>query len=596
MMSTPSEPSRPAAGASSHGLEAILHSHPRRADVLLNVLQDIQIKMGYVSPEYLPQVSQYLGVSESVIYGVLKFYDLFTTKPEGTAIHLCDDVVCYLAGAPEVRVAVQDTLNSTGEIAEGAEQSSDFTLHLSSCLGGCHRGPGMLIDNSPVFELTPDKARQTIAEARVRRPEYTPVSGIRTPIKDRILLSNCEVIDPTSLTDYVDHGGFTALRRTLAMGPAWVINETKNSGLVGRGGAAFPTGLKWELAARGVAEQGTVTRGPRAYVVCNADESETGTFKDRLLLGNDPLRVVEGMIIAAFAVGADYGYIYVRWEYPLLVERLYKVLAQARKAGYLGSRILGSDFSFDIEVRRGAGAYVCGEETALFESIEGKRGVARAKPPFPTTHGLFGRPTVVNNVETLGKVPLIIEKGAAWYRSLGTPKSPGTKLFCVSGRVERPGLYELPLGVSLRHLIYDLAGGVSGGRQLKAVLCGGAAGTFIPPEQIDVALDYQSLPAIGHTLGSGAIIVLDETVYMWEVLRRIARFFARESCGRCFPCQIGTTRQLEIVTRLSEGRGNDNDVALLKEVGNVMRLSSTCGLGQTASSAILSGLRLMGYS
>ncbi len=580
------------AGSTTTGLDAILASHPRRADVLLSVLQDIQLKMGHVSPASLPQIAQYLGVSESVIYGVLKFYDLFTTEPEGTAIHLCEDVVCYLAGAPEIRVAVEDTLDVG---PDGTTQDGAFTLHMSSCLGGCHRGPGMLIDNSPQFELTPDKARQVISEARVRRPECTPISGIRTPVEERILLSNCEVIDPTSLTEYVAAGGLKSLKRALAMGPAWVINEMKNSGLVGRGGAAFPTGLKWDLAARGVIEQGPSTRGPRAYIVCNADESETGTFKDRLLLGNDPLRVIEGLIIAAFAVGADYGYIYVRWEYPLLVERLLKVLDQARKAGYLGSRILGSDFSFDLEVRRGAGAYVCGEETALFESIEGKRGEARAKPPFPTTHGLFGRPTVINNVETLGKVPLIIDKGASWYRGLGTPKSPGTKLFCVSGRVERPGLYELPLGVSLRHLIYDLAGGVSGGRKLKTVLCGGAAGTFIAPDQLDVALDYQSLPAIGATLGSGAIIVIDESVYMWEVLRRLARFFARESCGRCFPCQIGTSRQLEIVTRLSEGRAKDNDIALLKEVGSVMRLSSTCGLGQTASSAVLSGLKIMGY-
>lgn len=583
----------PGMGSAPAGLEAILAVHPRRPDALLPVLQDIQVKMGYVSPDILPYISDYLGVSPSVIYGVLKFYDLFSTRPEGTAIHLCDDVVCYLSGSPEVRVAIEDTLdigpNSTAQ--DGA-----FTLHLSSCLGGCHCGPGMLIDNSPVFELTPDKARQVIAEARVRKPDYTPIGGIRTPREERILLSNCEVIDPTSLSEYVQHDGFQSLRRALRMGPNWVINEIKSSGLVGRGGAAFPTGLKWELAARAVLERGPVARGPRAYMVCNADESETGTFKDRLLLGNDPLRVIEGMIIAAFAVGADYGYIYVRWEYPLIVERLLSVLDQARKAGYLGTRILGSDFSFDVEVRRGAGAYVCGEETALFESIEGKRGEARAKPPFPTTHGLFGRPTVINNVETLGKVPLIIEKGAHWYRGIGTPKSPGTKLFCLSGRVERPGLYELPLGISLRHLIYDLAGGIANGRTLKAVLCGGAAGTFIGPDQLDVALDYQSLPAIGATLGSGAIIVIDDSVSMWEVLRRIARFFARESCGRCFPCQIGTSRQLEIVTRLSEGRARPNDVALLTELGTVMRLSSTCGLGQSASSAILSGLKLMGYS
>lgn len=594
-MLTPTGPAVPQTGLTRlpAGLDAILSAHPRRADALLSVLQAVQVKMGYVSSDTLPHIGQYLGVSESVIYGVLKFYDLFTTVPSGTAIHLCDDVACYLAGAPEVRVAVEDTL----EIGpSGTTQDGAFSLHMASCLGGCHRGPGMLIDNAPVFELTPDKARHVIAEARVRRPECTPISGICTPVEDRILLSNCEVIDPTSLTDYVEHGGFQALRRALSMGPAWVINEIKTSGLVGRGGAAFPTGLKWELAAQAAIDQGPITRGPRAYIVCNADESETGTFKDRILLGNDPLRVIEGMLLAAFAVGADYGYIYVRWEYPLLVERLFKVLEQARKAGYLGSRILGTDFAFDLEVRRGAGAYVCGEETALFESIEGRRGEARAKPPFPTTRGLFGRPTVINNVETLGKIPLIASRGAAWYRTIGTPRSPGTKLFCLSGRVKNPGLYELPLGVSLRHVIYDLAGGVSGNGQLKAVLMGGAAGTFLGPDEIDVTLDYQALPAIGSTLGSGAVMVLDESAHMWEVLRRLARFFARESCGRCFPCQIGTSRQLEIVTRLSQGRSDSKDIATLTELGSVMRLSSTCGLGQTASSAILSGLKLLGYS
>jgi NADH-quinone oxidoreductase subunit F len=556
-------------------------------------LQDIQVRMGYVSTDFLPRISRHLGVSESVIYGVLKFYDLFSTRPAGTSIHLCDDVICYVSGAPQVRVAVEDSLECG---PDGVSQDGAFSLHRTSCLGGCHRAPAMLIDNSPQFELTPDSARRLISQARREHLAPPPVSGIRTPIEERVLLSNCEVINPTSLPDYVAAGGFQALTRALAMGPGWVTNEIKTSGLVGRGGAAFPTGLKWELAARGVVEQGPITRGPRAYIVCNSDESETGTFKDFLLFANDPLRVIEGMIIAAFAVGADYGYIYVRWEYPQVVERVLSVLEQARKVGYLGSRILGSDFSFDVEVRRGAGAYVCGEETALFESIEGKRGEARAKPPYPTTRGLFGRPTVINNVETLGKVPLIIEKGSNWYHTLGTPKSPGTKLFCLSGRVERPGLYELPLGTPLRHLIYDLAGGVSNGRKLQAVLCGGAAGTFLTPDQLDVALDYQSLPAIGGTLGSGAVIVLDDQVAMWEVMRRIARFFARESCGRCFPCQMGTSRQLEIVTRLSEGRGAPDDIANLTELGAVMRVSSTCGLGQAASLAILSGLKLVGYA
>jgi NADH-quinone oxidoreductase subunit F len=368
------------------------------------------------------------------------------------------------------------------------------------------------------------------------------------------------------------------------MKPEDVIGEVKASGLVGYGGAAFPTGVKWEGAAR-------APGGPK-YVVCNADESEPGTFKDRLLLEEDPHRIIEGMVIAAYAIDASKGYIYVRGEYPYAFRVMQEAVGAARQADYLGKNLLGSGFEFDIEVRLGAGAYVCGEETALFESIEGKRGFPRIKPPFPTTQGLFGSPTVINNVETLCNVPLILQQGAADYRKIGTEKSPGSKLFCVSGRVQRPGLYEVPFGVTLRHLLFDLAGGLKEGCVLQAVLLGGAAGAFATEKDLDVPMSFEGFRAAGLPLGSGAVMVFDDTADMLDVLRRLAAFFAHESCGKCYPCQLGTQRQYEILERVAARRSLPGDADRLADVGWTMTDASLCGLGQTAALAVLSAMKL----
>ncbi|MGH2605996.1 MAG: complex I 51 kDa subunit family protein, partial [Anaerolineales bacterium] len=354
--------------------------------------------------------------------------------------------------------------------------------------------------------------------------------------------------------------------------------------LVGRGGAAFPTGVKWEGAAQ--------ADGEPKYVVCNADESEPGTFKDRVLMEEDPHQTLEGMAIAAYAIGAHQGYVYLRGEYPRAHQVLNQAVEEARRGGSLGPDILGSGFSFDVEIRLGAGAYICGEETALFESIEGKRGFPRVKPPFPTTHGLFGKPTVINNVETLCNVPEILARGAAAYRALGTEKSPGPKLFCVSGQVRRPGLYEVPFGVTLRHLLFDLAGGLRPGRHLQAVLFGGAAGAFATDQHLDVRLTFEDLRAAGLPLGSGVVMVFDDTADVRDVLLRLARFFAHESCGKCYPCQIGTQRQAEIFERAAHGRTLAGDVERLTDVGWTMTDASLCGLGQTAATAVLSALSL----
>jgi NADH-quinone oxidoreductase subunit F len=327
-------------------------------------------------------------------------------------------------------------------------------------------------------------------------------------------------------------------------------------------------------------------------VVCNADESEPGTFKDRVLMEEDPHRVVEGVIIAGYAIGAHKGYVYIRGEYPYAFEVMREAVDAARQAGYLGKNILGSGFEFELELRMGAGAYICGEETALFESIEGKRGFPRVKPPFPTTHGLFGKPTAINNVETLCNVPLIIAQGAAEYRKIGTDKSPGPKLFCVSGQVQRPGLYEVPFGVTIRRLLFDLAGGLRPGRRLQAVLFGGAAGAFATENDLDVKMSFEDLRRAGLPLGSGVVMVFDDTADLGDVLKRLAKFFAHESCGKCYPCQLGTQRQYEILERVAAGRPLPGDAGRLADVGWTMTDASLCGLGQTAASAVLSAMKL----
>jgi NADH-quinone oxidoreductase subunit F len=395
------------------------------------------------------------------------------------------------------------------------------------------------------------------------------------------LLARVDVVDPSSLEAYVAAGGFGALERARTIGPDRVIEEVAASGLVGRGGAAFPTGRKWAAVAQQPAQP--------HYLVVNADESEPGTFSNRVLMEGDPFAVVESTAIAAFAVGATKAYVYNRGEYPLAEARLAGAIAAARAAGITGD--------LDIEIRRGAGAYICGEETALFESIEGKRGEPRNKPPFPVEVGLFGKPTAINNVETLVNVPLIVaaDGAAAEWKAIGTDGSAGPKLFCVSGHVAVPGLYEVPFGVTLRELI-GLAGGVAGERAIRAVLLGGAAGVFVGPDALDVPLTFEGTRAIGATLGSGVVMVFDETADLVGALTRIARFFRDESCGQCVPCRVGTVRQEELLARLASGRAaahgkRDDELALLTELGRVMRDASICGLGQTASSAIESALR-----
>jgi NADH-quinone oxidoreductase subunit F len=398
-----------------------------------------------------------------------------------------------------------------------------------------------------------------------------------------ILTANCRNPGRTTLEEYQEGGGYSGLRKALGMAPEAVIAEVKEAGLMGRGGAAFPTGVKWEAVFNSPSEI--------KYVVCNGDEAEPGSFKDRILLEKDPHRMLEGMLISAHAVCSHYGYIYVRGEYGPARSAVEEAVAEAREAGLIGEDILGSGFDFEVEVRQGAGAYICGEETALFESIEGNRGFPRMKPPFPTTHGLFGKPTVINNVETLCNVPYIINAGSAAYRQIGVGRSTGPKLFSVAGDVKQPGLFEVPFGITLRELIYDLAGGIPEGRKICAILLGGAAGAFAVEEHLDTPMTFDDMRSVGLTLGSGAVMVFDDSRDLRDILRRVARFFAHESCGKCYPCQIGTQRQYEILERVANGETLPEDELRLVDVGWTMTDASLCGLGQTAAAAVLSAMQ-----
>ena len=548
---------------------------PQGRTALLPALHAAQQFHGWIPEAVATEVGRALGVPLADVHGVIDFYEMLSRQPLGrTVARACNAPACALAGSDELANALCRHLKvAPGEVSSDGE----FTVEHAPCLGLCDHAPALLVSETALGRADPAQAAEICARSGER-----PVSFVGGDI--RILTSNCGQGHPTSFADYSSGGGYAGLKKALTMTPQDVLAEVKTAGLVGRGGAAFPTGIKWEGAAKAT--------GQPKYIVCNADESEPGTFKDRILMEEDPHRTIEGMIIAAHAVGASQGYIYVRGEYPYAFKVMSEAVAEARQAGAIGGSIFSSGLDFDIEMRLGAGAYICGEETSLLESIEGKRGFPRIKPPFPTTHGLFGKPTVINNVETFCNVPLIIERGAAEYRKIGTERSPGPKLFCVSGQIQRPGLYEVPFGVSLRHLLFVLAGGLKQGRKLQAVLMGGAAGAFAAEKDLDVILSFENLSAAGLPLGSGAVMVFDDSADMRDVLKRLAHFFADESCGKCYPCQLGARRQYEILDRVAAGRPVAGDRERLSDVGGTMIDASLCGLGQTAATAVLSAMKL----
>ncbi|MCI0683513.1 MAG: NAD(P)H-dependent oxidoreductase subunit E [Gemmataceae bacterium] len=555
-----------------------------RRDLLLPALHAVQSRFGWLPQGALNCICRRLHIPPAEVYGVATFYHLLSLTPQPpTVVHVCDDIACRINGGARI----------CEELA-GRECPAHGGWKRSPCLGQCERAPAALVvraGESPNAFVLPRTTSGAIMaslgseEARENdRLEPLRRSAPQSGSPGLRLIRRIGQVDPESLEAYRVSGGYAALGRAFELGREGVVREVIASKLVGRGGAAFPTGRKWEAVAKAAVKP--------HYLVCNADESEPGAFKDRLLMEGDPFAVLEGMTIAGYATGCEKGFIYLRGEYPLAARRMATALAAGRAAGLLGSDILGKNFAFDVEIRRGAGAYVCGEETALFNSIEGKRGEPRNKPPFPVEVGLFGKPTVINNVETLVNVPPIILEGGAAYTGIGTAGSSGPKLFCLSGHVAQPGLYEVAFGPTLREAI-ALAGGVSSGRPIRAVLLGGAAGAFVGPDQLDMPLTLEGARAAGASLGSGVIMVFDDSVDLGDILARIAAFFRAESCGQCVPCRVGAIRQEELLARLRAGKpigSRRQELALLQEIGQAMRDASICGLGQTASTAIESAL------
>jgi NADH-quinone oxidoreductase subunit F len=554
--------------------------------LLLPVLHAVQARAGWISEGALNYVCRRLTIPPAEAHGVASFYALFSLQPQPPVVgHVCTDVACLAGGAPALCAELHERLGPPG----GPTGNGNAIWLESPCLGLCERAPATLVtlagEEPREHSLAPATADQltglmATGEAPPPSPPAVPQAG-QAGLR---LLRRVGAVDPQSLDSYRAHGGYGALRAAFDLGPVGVLREVSDSKLLGRGGAAFPTGRKWEAVARN-------PRRPH-YLICNADESEPGTFKDRIILEHDPFAVIEAMTIAGFATGCEHGYLYLRGEYPLAWERLVEAIVQARARGYLGQRILGTECNFDIELRKGAGAYICGEETALFNSIEGYRGEPRNKPPFPVDAGLFRRPTVVNNVETLINVLDIVVEGGLQYAEIGTAASTGTRLFCLCGRVVAPGLYEAPFGTKLSDLL-AMAGGVIDGRPIRAVLLGGAAGRFHTADELDVELSFEATREAGTTMGSGVVMVVDDTVDLPAILRRIAAFFRDESCGQCVPCRVGTVRQEEALARLANGRPRDSmtdELALLHEIKVAMRDASICGLGQTAADAIESAV------
>ena len=510
-------------------------------------------------------------------------------------IIVCDGTPCINSGARTLTLALQEQLDRHG-------LRDRVTISLSGCLGMCDKGPILVVNPGYTIygNVTEADIPEIVEEHLVHRRPVARLAIQEDHLYNRffrvfgdekffgkqmrIALRNCGIIDPENLDDYLSLRGFEALAKVLTeLTPEQVVAEVEKSGLRGRGGAGFPTGLKWKFTA---AQKAT----PK-YVICNADEGDPGAFMDRSAIEGDPHTVVEGMAIGGYAVGASKGIVYIRAEYPLAIRRITKAIEDARSHGLLGENILGSDFSFDIEIRLGAGAFVCGEETALIHSIEGTRGLPRPRPPYPSVQGLFGQPTLINNVETWANIPVVLLDGANWFRTVGTENSKGTKVFALAGKVVNTGLIEVPMGTTLREIIYEVGGGIPDGKKFKAVQTGGPSGGCLPEGYLDTSIDYDSLARAGSIMGSGGMIVIDEDSCMVDVARFFLEFTQDESCGKCTPCREGTKRMLEILVRITEGKGQPGDIERLERLGDTIQKASLCGLGQSAPNPVLSTIK-----
>ena len=506
---------------------------------------------------------------------------------------VCGGTACCSSGGTTVVEAFKKELEAAG-------LKDKVQVVVTGCLGFCEQGPIVKILPQGTFyvQVKAEDVKEIVAEHLVKgrvvqRLCYDPeqakklVAEANIPFYQkqyRIVLRNCGIIDPEKIEDYIARDGYKAIEKVLfEMTPEQVVEEILKSGLRGRGGAGFPTGMKWKFAQQ-------QPKGQK-YMVCNADEGDPGAYMDRSTLEGDPHSILEAMTIAGYAIGASKGFIYIRAEYPLAIERLQIAIKQAHELGLLGEDILGSGFSFDIELRFGAGAFVCGEETALLQSIEGNRGMPKPRPPFPAVKGLWGRPTVINNVETLANIPVIINKGADWFNKIGTATTKGTKVFALTGKVNNSGLIEVPMGTTLREIIFDIGGGIRGGHQFKAAQTGGPSGGIIPPQFLDTPIDYESLAKIGSIMGSGGLIVMDETDCVVDVARFYLDFTVDESCGKCAPCRIGGRKLLNYLKKITDGRGTEQDIKDMQAICDAMNKASLCGLGQTASNPVRSTLR-----
>jgi NADH:ubiquinone oxidoreductase subunit F (NADH-binding)/NADH:ubiquinone oxidoreductase subunit E len=537
---------------------------------LVAIFRSIHAERGYLTTEAITNVADTLKLPRERAFGVASFYSMFSTQPRAAnLIRVCDSPACQWQGAAAVRAAFE------------AAAGQDWTVERTSCLGLCDCPPAALIREDPCGSLTCARAGDALQSWRGQIPTYAkPLPG-----EVRVSMARIGTVDPDSLDSAIEAGAYQALRIALTSAPAAVLDIVEDAGLQGRGGAGFPLGHKWRLVAQ--------ADGAVKYVVCNFDESEPGTFKDRVIGAGDPHLLLEGMALGAYAVGASEGYIYIRGEYEWIAQRLERAMAQAAERGWLGANIQDGSFSFKVHVHRGAGAYICGEESALLESLEGRRGEPRVRPPYPTTHGYADKPTLVNNVESFCTVPALVQRGPEWYRSMGTANSPGVKVFTVLGDVEQPCAFEAPFGITLRRIIDQFGGGMKGGSQFKMALTGGAAGTIVPDSMLDVPMDTASWRH-GLSLGSGAMFILDTSGSAVKLLYELLRFFEVESCGKCTPCREGTRETRIIVERIAKGQGRAGDVDALRRLAKMLHGASFCGLGQSVALPIESALAHFG--
>ncbi|MBI4564876.1 MAG: NADH-quinone oxidoreductase subunit NuoF [Planctomycetes bacterium] len=556
-------------------LEALCARYPKREAALLPALRLLEQEFGSVTEEGMAAVAKRIGVSPAKVYGVFTFYTHYRRPTDGKyLLQVCATLPCALRGGLDLAGHLGNRLG----IRPG-ETTPDglFTLKKVECLANCDKAPCLQVNDDYVDVVNPETADEIVERIRsgTWKPELPPYS-IPTTKYEPILLKHVLERDSFTVDHYLARGGYKQAERVIrTMKPAEVIELVKQSGLRGRGGAGFPTGMKWGFVP-------AASPKPK-YLICNDDESEPGTFKDKMLTERDPHRVIEGILIAAWAIQSHSAYVYIRGEFGYGAQVLRRAVDEAAAKGFLGAKCFGADYRLDVTVHRGAGAYICGEETGLITSLEGNRGYPKIKPPFPAVEGFFRSPTIVNNVETLACLPLILGNGIDWFRKFGTEKSPGTKIFCLCGHVQRPGLYELPLGLPLREMIYDLAGGLPEGRALKAVIPGGSSAAVLTVDEVDVKMDFDSLAAAKTMLGSGGVIVMDDRTCMVEALWNILRFYHHESCGQCTPCREGTGWLDKILARLETGRGRPEDLGIVLEVCDEMVGRTICVLADAAA-------------